>query len=74
MKDEIFEAMYEEVHGGFGGTSEYQNAEAVFCGGSTLEKNNENFDLFAGAVNAECKQAFRSGFYAAVSILMGGAK
>lgn len=72
MKDEIFEAMYEEVYGGFGGTSEYQKAETVFCDSSTLEKCNENFDLFTGAVNAECKQAFRSGFYAAVSLLMGG--
>lgn len=74
MKDEIFEAMYHEVYGGFGCTSEYKKAESVFCDSSTLEKSNENFDLFASAVNAECKQAFRSGFYAAVSLLMGGAK
>lgn len=73
MKDEIFEVMYEEVYGGFGGTSEYKKAESVFCDGSTVEQRNENFDLFSSAVDAECEQAFRSGFYAAVSLLMGGA-
>ncbi len=74
MKDEIFEVMYGEAHDGFGGTTEYQNAEAVFCDGLTVAESDKKFDLFVGAVNAECKQAFRSGFYAAVSLLMGGAK
>ena len=74
MKEEIFEAMYQETHNGIGGTSEYEKAEAVFCESMTNEENNNNFVLLMGAVNAECKQAFRSGFYAAIALLTGGVK
>lgn len=72
MKEKFFEAMYEEVYDGFGDTLEYENAKAAFCDNVQLGESNQNFDLLVGAVNAECKQAFRSGFYVAVSILMGG--
>lgn len=74
MKDEIFEMMYQEVHGGIYSTLEYEKAEETFCTSQTNEEFEKKFDLLMSAVSSECRLAFRSGFYAAVSILIGGAK
>lgn len=68
MNKEILLDLYAHYHLIFGKTSAYEKAEETFCTDSDKES------VLIDALVAETERAFESGFYAAVSLLMGGAK
>lgn len=70
MIKEVLGQMYEACHNSYGESNDFQVAR-IFFG---TDDNNEAEEILNAAVTAETEAAFKSGFYAAVSLLMGGVK
>lgn len=67
MTEEILLALYNEYHKNFGSTLEYQEAEETLC---DINSSDGRAELFVAAVSAETELAFKSGFYAAINLLI----